>query len=323
MNRVKFFSSLLFSNVPCCGLWFDWFRRKDVEIPEPLGSTFLDVLDSERKELAKSAMKSFSERLVMDRKGVKVEISDSPLVKQAMELMEKLQVKTADLSLRVKDGYFKYIELVDESQAKEDPVKRIETVYNGAPIQGVWKKIKKLLQCTTSSGMKPVEHYPMKNINLYFEQGKTYLVLGAPRSGKSTLLRMIAGILPEDKYHEVGGTVAINRFGPKTEGITWSNFVGYIDQIDRLHPYLTVQETMEFAWNCRTGGTHKTPLMGDGPEIDAEIKKLDEELYTIMSVLAAMGLTRVKDTFVGDQQTVRGVSGKYMIRFVPCFYEEN
>jgi ABC-type multidrug transport system ATPase subunit len=49
--------------------------------------------------------------------------------------------------------------------------------------------------------------------------------------------------------------------------------------------------------------------MGVGPEIAAEIERLDEELYTVFSVLEAYGLTRVKDTFVGDQQTVRGVSG--------------
>ena len=265
-------------------------------------------MDSHRKEKAKAAMMTFSERLQAGREEVKGGISDSPLVQQARELREKLHVKTADLSLRIKDGYFKYTELIDESQAKKDPIKRIETVYNGAPIQGVWQKLKRLIHCSVG-GMKTIEHYPMKNINLFFEQGKTYLVLGAPRSGKSTLLRMIAGILPEDNEHEVGGTVAINRFGPKTEGLTWSNFVGYIDQIDRLHPYLTVQETMEFAWQCRTGGTHKTPLMGDGPEIDAEIKKMDEELYVIMSMMEGMGILRVKDTFVGDQLTVRGVSG--------------
>lgn len=49
--------------------------------------------------------------------------------------------------------------------------------------------------------------------------------------------------------------------------------------------------------------------MGIGPEIAAEIKRMDEELYTVFTVLEAYGLTRVKDTFVGDQETVRGVSG--------------
>jgi energy-coupling factor transporter ATP-binding protein EcfA2 len=290
----------------CC------YGRKDIEIPEALGSAFLNALDSSRREKAKSVMMSFSERLTADRQEVKEEISDIPLVRQAKELREKLQVKTADLSLRIKDGYFKYTEVIDESQDKKDPIKRIETVSNGAPIQSVWQKLKRLVRCS-AGGMKTIEHYPVKNINLYFEQGKTYLVLGAPRSGKSTLLKMIAGILPEDKDREVGGSVTINRFGPKTGNLTWSNFVGYIDQIDRLHPYLTVQETMEFAWKCRTGGTHRTPLMGDGPEIDAEIRKMDEQLLAVMSVMEGMGILRVKDTFVGDQLTVRGVSGTYFI----------
>jgi len=245
----------------------------------------------------------FSERLVLEREETEKEISDSPLVKQAVELMQKLQKKKCDLTLRVKDGYFKFTEHVDESEAP-----RIETVYNGAPVQSIWRKLKGLLTCS-SARMKTIEHHPMKKINLQFEQGKTYLVLGAPRSGKSTLLRMIAGILPEDKDHEVGGSITINKVSPKSEHVTWTNLVGYIDQIDRLHPYLTVQETCEFAWRCRTGGTHKTPLVGDGPNIDAEIKKMDEDLYTVVTVMQAMGLTRVKDTFVGDQQTVRGVSG--------------
>ncbi|KAL3909715.1 MAG: hypothetical protein SGILL_007978, partial [Bacillariaceae sp.] len=280
---------------------------KDVEIPGMLGEKFLQALDTERREKAASFM-NFSQRLTAEREEVKQGISDSPLVKQAVELMEKLGVKSLDMSLRIKDGNFKFIQRMDESEAKKDPAQRIETVYNGAPIQSTWQRLKRLVTCN-KDGLKTIEHYPLKNISLNFEQGKTYLVLGAPRSGKSSLLRMIAGILPEDKDHEVQGTVAINKINPKTKEVVWSNFVGYIDQIDRLHPYLTVKETCEFAWNCRTGGTHWRPWMTDSPEVDKEIDKLDEDQYTIMSVMQAMGLTRVKDTFVGDQQTVRGVSG--------------
>lgn len=65
----------------------------------------------------------------------------------------------------------------------------------------------------------------------------------------------------------------------------------------------------KFAWKCRSGGTHRTPLHGDGPEVDATIKNMDDGMYRVMVILEAMGLTRVKDTFVGDQETVRGVSG--------------
>ncbi|KAG7350244.1 ABC-2 type transporter-domain containing protein [Nitzschia inconspicua] len=283
-------------------------KDKDVEIPELLGSKFLEALDSTRRQQAKSIM-PFSVRVAADREDVKQHLSDSPLIREFHELVQRLQMKTPDLSLRIKDGYFKVIEHHDKSETKKDGKQRIETVYNGAPIQSLWKKLYRIATCTTKSATQTIERYPIKNVNLFFQQGKTYLVLGAPRSGKSTLLRLIAGILSNDKDHEVGGSVTINKLNPQSEGVVWSNFVGYIDQIDRLHPYLTVKETCEFAWNCRTGGTHKTPLMGDGPEIQAEIEKMDKEQTTIIAVLQAMGLTRVRDTFVGDQETVRGVSG--------------
>lgn len=281
--------------------------RKDIEVPPVLGSVFMNALSESRRDRA-AAIMSFEERLVADQKDFKEAVSESPLVLEAIELAKKLKKTTGDLSLRVKNGSFKVVQRVSPADRDKSTAQKIETVFNGAPVQGVWSKLTRAIRGDLR-GMETKETYPMKDVNLIFEQGKTFLVLGGPRSGKSTLLRMIAGILPEDKEHEVCGEVILNRFTPKSEGVVWSNLIGYIDQIDRLHPYMTVKETCEFAWRCRMGSTHKTPFMGDEPEIDAEIKRLDEELYAVMTVLQAYGLTRVKDTFVGDQQTVRGVSG--------------
>jgi ABC-type multidrug transport system ATPase subunit len=120
---------------------------------------------------------------------------------------------------------------------------------------------------------------------------------------------MLAGTLQQDKDHVVGGTIAMNKFTTISKDVAWSNLVGYIDQIDRLHPWLTVKETCEFAWRCRSGGSHRTPLYGKGEEIDAEVKKMDEALLVVNHVLIGLGLARVQDTFVGDQENVRGVSG--------------
>jgi ABC-type transport system involved in cytochrome c biogenesis ATPase subunit len=254
---------------------------------------------------------SFNQRLLEDRESFKKHVSDSSIVQEIIELMEKLggkDAKTFNMSLRIKNGSFKVVERVDENAANKTDLQRIESVFNGAPIQSWFQTLKRRMTCK-GDGANMVERFPMQNVNLVFEQGKTHLVLGAPRSGKSLLLRMIAGILPEDDGREVGGSVTINKFGPKTKGVVWSNFVGYIDQIDRLHAYLTVKETCEFAWRCRSGGTHRTPLVAKGPEVDAEIDKLDKALFTVMTALRGVGLTRVQDTFVGDQQTVRGVSG--------------
>ena len=39
------------------------------------------------------------------------------------------------------------------------------------------------------------------------------------------------------------------------------------------------------------------------------IEQMDEERTSVVKILEGLGLTRVKDTFVGDQKVVRGVSG--------------
>ena len=304
--------------------FFHMNYSQDIEVPKDFGTSLISAISSHNsgrvassKRVTKSGSTNgtenskgtalFSERLMEAMEERKLEYASNPIMKRAAELFDLLEIVKPNMDLRVKNGYFKFTQTIDESADKDTSKQQIETVYNGAPVQGLWQKMKNIVPGKGGT-LKTVEHYPMKNVNLYFEQGKTYLVLGAPRCGKSTLLRMIAGILPEDKTHEVGGEVKFNKFNPKSKEVVWSNLVGYIDQIDRLHPFLTVKETCEFAWRCRTGGTHKTPFQ-HAANADATIKELDDELYTVMTVLESAGLSRVKDTFVGDQQTVRGVSG--------------
>lgn len=121
---------------------------------------------------------------------------------------------------------------------------------------------------------------------------------------------MIADTLRQDKNNVVGGEVSVNGFSPRDKGIVWSNLTAHIDQIDRLHPYLTVEETLKFAWHCRSGGTHMKPFYDtNDAEVQSFVTKLDEEYWTVKTVLAGLGLTRCKDTFVGDNTSVRGVSG--------------
>eukprot|EP00547_Thalassionema_nitzschioides_P003473 CAMPEP_0194202806 /NCGR_PEP_ID=MMETSP0156-20130528/2735_1 /TAXON_ID=33649 /ORGANISM="Thalassionema nitzschioides, Strain L26-B" /LENGTH=1424 /DNA_ID=CAMNT_0038928407 /DNA_START=109 /DNA_END=4383 /DNA_ORIENTATION=+ len=283
-------------------------REKDVKIPKDLGKSLLNVLSTSKKR--RDSIVLFSQQLKNDREIVKQEILENSKKQQMQELYDKLKTTSPNISIMVKDGYFKFTEkCYDRCDEKEAGKQNIVTVFNGAPIQTMWEKLARLTVSRNGAESKTIERYPMKNVNLFFQQGKTYLVLGGPRSGKSTLLKMLAGMLPEDKFHEVGGTVQFNKVTPKSKDVVWSNVVSYIDQIDRLHPYLTVKETCEFAWRCCTGGTHKSPFHGTGPEIDAEIEKMDKDLHAVMAVLDAVGLTRVKDTFVGDQETVRGVSG--------------
>ena len=88
------------------------------------------------------------------------------------------------------------------------------------------------------------------------------------------------------------------------------NVSSHIDQIDRLHPYMTVWETCRFSWQCKVGSSHRPAVnVSNDSEIVELIRHLDEEKWAVAKVLEGLGLTRVKDTFVGDTTTVRGVSG--------------
>jgi ABC-type multidrug transport system ATPase subunit len=51
------------------------------------------------------------------------------------------------------------------------------------------------------------------------------------------------------------------------------------------------------------------PYFGNDDAVKKIVEQMDEEHYQVSKVMAGLGLTRVKDTFVGDQTTVRGVSG--------------
>jgi ABC-type uncharacterized transport system ATPase component len=99
-------------------------------------------------------------------------------------------------------------------------------------------------------------------------------------AGKSTLLKMIAGTLVEDSNCLAGGTVAVNGIERGTKGVVWSNLAAYIDQIDRLHARLTVSETLEFAWRCRSGGTHYKHFFGRDEEAKKAIEDADKDLFS-------------------------------------------
>jgi ABC-type lipoprotein export system ATPase subunit len=245
-------------------------------------------------------------------------LADNPLVRDFEQLAAKLESKPTQYDLRIKDGSFKVTRYYEEKPTanaangeagNRRAKQKIATVRNQSPLFAIFQKVKRIFKTgKLCEKLDSEDQYIMKNVNLAFESGNMYLVLGAPGSGKSTLLKMIAGNLQKSKDHEMGGTVSINNITPDSD-IIWSNLVGYIDQIDRLHPFLTVFETCEFAWRCRSAGTHKRPLHGDSEAVNAEVKKMDDALFLVHKVLQGLGLTRVSDTFVGDQETVRGVSG--------------
>ena len=77
----------------------------------------------------------------------------------------------------------------------------------------------------------------------------------------------------------------------------------YVGQLDDHAPYLTVRETFEFAFQCRTGGKHAS--IGASGEFASS---LDESKFTENLTIEGLDLAVCADTFVGNKD-VRGVSG--------------
>lgn len=79
------------------------------------------------------------------------------------------------------------------------------------------------------------------------------------------------------------------------------NICSFVGQLDDHAAYLTVRETFEFAFQCRTGGKLdiSTSQLGEG---------VDRQNFTENLTIDGMDLTQCADTFVGDSN-IRGVSG--------------
>lgn len=248
-----------------------------------------------------------------------MEEEESDLIKQVAETNRKLQAKLPHLDLRVMDGKYEVTNYFDDDD-DDEPVEeedgrprrakqKIPTVRSESPLYKFYRMIRRGIKNRGNISLRRQDTVIMEGVNLVFEPGKMYLVLGAPGSGKSTLLKMIAKNLHVTRNHRQSGTVSLSGVTQSDKKVVWSSLVSFMDQIERLHPYLTVLETCEFAWRCRSGGTHRRSWHGQGPEVDETIRQMDGELTLVHRVLEALGLARVKDTFVGDQDQVRGVSG--------------
>ena len=174
---------------------------------------------------------------------------------------------------------------------------------------------------TASDIINPFASKPiLDDINLVLKPGTTYLVLGPPGCGKTSLLKAIAGRLPnhapnkknadppKDRAYQTG-RVEYNGVATEDEpDMIVPNICSFVGQLDDHAPYLTVKETFEFAFQCRTGGE----LEHIGIH-DSHIDSNQRQNFTENLTIDGMDLTQCADTFVGDSN-VRGISGGQRVR---------
>ncbi|KAG9410913.1 hypothetical protein AC1031_018940 [Aphanomyces cochlioides] len=146
-----------------------------------------------------------------------------------------------------------------------------------------------------------------------FKPATMTLLLGQPSSGKSSLMKMLAGRFPMEKNITVGGSLTYNGACKEEVKKQIPQFVSYMSQRDHHFPQLTVQETMEFAHQSCGGVVPQRvldSLVSGTPEENAQAKEIIEALYQVYPdvIVRQLGLTNCKDTIVGNAM-MRGVSG--------------
>ncbi|KAK4278870.1 hypothetical protein QN277_016651 [Acacia crassicarpa] len=135
---------------------------------------------------------------------------------------------------------------------------------------------------------KPRPLHILKSVSFTAKSSEIVAVVGPSGTGKSTLLRVIAGRVEDRDFDP--GTISINDH-PMTSPSQLRKICGFVAQEDNLLPLLTVKETLMFSAKFRL----------------KEMSSKDREV-TVESLLQELGLLHVADSYVGDEEN-RGISG--------------
>jgi ABC-2 type transport system ATP-binding protein len=108
----------------------------------------------------------------------------------------------------------------------------------------------------------------LKDFSMHLEEGKVYGLLGKNGEGKTTLVRMIMGIIPIDRGHILykGNEIRFNQPSYKKQ-------VGYIPEESIFFSWMTIRELMAFnssfypEWN-----ENKAKKLLDRFELDGKLK---------------------------------------------------
>lgn len=163
------------------------------------------------------------------------------------------------------------------------------------PVYSYFRDRKEKQSSSFDFGKLPKTRKIVKDVTGFASPGTMTLVLGRPGAGCSSFLKVLCG---ETKtYLGYEGDVHYGGIESKDMFKEHKNQLIYNPELDVHFPYLTVEQTMQFAIGCKT------------PSIRINDVSRNEYINTIKDLyLTLFGLKHVEKTLVGND-FVRGVSG--------------
>lgn len=110
----------------------------------------------------------------------------------------------------------------------------------------------------------------LKDVSLTFQPGQVHALLGGNGSGKSTAVKILAGVVPADSgTFEIGGTdVSVNELSPK---LVRKMGLRFVHQQPLVFPELSVAENVAIGFEF--------PRVGLGPIRWGEVRRRAEKLF--------------------------------------------
>lgn len=187
-----------------------------------------------------------------------------------------------------------------------------------APFALPWHIARALATETRSSHQ---ELRALENITATFRPGTMTLVLSPPGHGKSSLLKTIAGRVPAASLSGAITFSGKSASDMRSAGISLARLAAYVGQADTHDPFLTVRETVAFAWFVPRAFSYSfirqdypspvpicRAMLTTDPAAMHDTERAAYAAGKIQRVIDLLSLKDCADTLIGDEMA-KGISG--------------